>query len=182
MSMVSLGGLASIPYRTFPSFKIGPVTVRTFGVFVAIGIVVGVWCLLRFARDHELDAERLSRLAVWVVVLGIVGSRLLFVVTRWSEFRHDLPSVLAVWQGGLQFSGAFLVAIVAIWWFSRRHPEFGGLRLSDGIVLGLAPGLAMGASDAWRWESTSARGPRSSWDGSTWAARRASRWPAGSAR
>ena len=144
MSMVALESLASIPYRTFPSFKIGPVTVRTFGVFVAIGIVAGVWCLLRFARDHELDTERLSRLAVWVVALGLVGSRLLFVITRWSEFRHDLPSVFAVWQGGLQFSGAFLVAIVAIWWFSRRHPEFGGLRLSDGIVFGLAPGLAIG--------------------------------------
>ncbi len=142
--MVTLESLASIPYRTFPSFKIGPVTVRTFGVFVAIGIVAGVWCLLRFARDHELDTERLSRLAVWVVALGLVGSRLLFVITRWSEFRHDLPSVFAVWQGGLQFSGAFLVAIVAIWWFSRRHPEFGGLRLSDGIVFGLAPGLAIG--------------------------------------
>jgi phosphatidylglycerol:prolipoprotein diacylglycerol transferase len=144
MIAVALGALASIPYRTFPSFQIGPVTVRTFGVFVAIGILVGVWCLLRFARDRDLDTEQLSRLAVWVVVLGIVGSRLLFVITRWSEFRNDLPSVFAVWEGGLQFSGAFLVAIVVIWWFSQRHPGFGGLRLSDGIVFGLAPGLAIG--------------------------------------
>lgn len=144
ISTIAVGHLASIPYRTFPSFHLGPIPVRTFGVFVAIGIVVGIGCLLRFARDHDLDTERLARLAVWVVVLGIIGSRLLFVVTRWSEFRNDLPSVFAVWEGGLQFSGAFLVAIVVILWFSRRHPEFGGLRLSDGIVLGLAPGLAIG--------------------------------------
>jgi phosphatidylglycerol:prolipoprotein diacylglycerol transferase len=113
-------------------------------VFVAIGILVGVRCFLRYARDHDLDRELLSRLAVWVVVLGIIGSRLLFVVTRWDEFRDDPVSAFAVWEGGLQFSGAFLIAIAVIWWFARRHPELGGLRLSDGIVFGLAPGLAIG--------------------------------------
>ena len=144
VALDGLGELASIPYRTLPSFSIGPITIRTFGVFVAIGIFVGVWCFQRYARDHDLDSELLSRLAVWVVLLGIVGSRLLFVVTRWGEFRDDVLSVFAVWQGGLQFSGAFLIAIVVIWWFARRHPELGGLRLSDGIVFGLAPGLAIG--------------------------------------
>ena len=147
MTAVALGGigeLASVQYRTFPSFSIGPITIRTFGVFVAIGILVGVRCFLRYARDHDLDPELLSRLAVWVVVLGIVGSRLLFVVTRWDDFRDDPLSAFAVWEGGLQFSGAFLIAIAVIWWFARRHPELGGLRLSDGIVFGLAPGLAIG--------------------------------------
>jgi phosphatidylglycerol:prolipoprotein diacylglycerol transferase len=138
------GTLAAIPFRTFPSFTLGPITVRTFGIFVAIGILVGIWAFLRYARDRELDAELLSRLAVWVVVLGLVGSRLLFVITRWDEFADRPLSVFAVWEGGLQFSGAFLIAIVVIWWFSRRHPEVPGLELSDGIVFGLVPGLAIG--------------------------------------
>jgi phosphatidylglycerol:prolipoprotein diacylglycerol transferase len=138
------GTLAAIPYRTFPSFTLGPITVRTFGVFVALGILVGIWAFLRYARDRGLDTEALSRLAVWVVVLGLIGSRLLFVITRWDEFADRPLSVFAVWEGGLQFSGAFLIAIVVIWWFSRRHPELPGLELSDGIVFGLAPGLAIG--------------------------------------
>jgi phosphatidylglycerol---prolipoprotein diacylglyceryl transferase len=136
--------LAAIPFRTFPTIPIGPVTIRTFGVFVALGILVGVWCFLRYARDRDLDAAALSRLAWWVIVLGIVGSRLLYVITHWSDFRDDPLSAFAVWQGGLQFSGAFLIAIVVIWWYSRRHPEVPGLMLSDGIVFGLAPGLAIG--------------------------------------
>jgi phosphatidylglycerol:prolipoprotein diacylglycerol transferase len=136
--------IAAIPFRTFPQISLGPVTLRTFGLFVAAGILVGVWAFLRYARDRDLDAELLSRLAWWVILLGIVGSRLLFVVTHWSEFADDPPSALAVWQGGLQFSGAFLIAIVVIVWFTRRHPEMPGLVVSDGIVYGLAPGLAIG--------------------------------------
>jgi phosphatidylglycerol:prolipoprotein diacylglycerol transferase len=136
--------LAAIPYRTLPTISIGPLTIRTFGVFVAIGILVGVWAFLRYARDRDLDADLLSRLAWWVIALGIIGSRLLFVITHWSEFSGDPLSMFAVWQGGLQFSGAFLISIVVIVWFTRRHPEMPGLVVSDGIVYGLAPGLAIG--------------------------------------
>lgn len=136
--------LAAIPFRTFPSVSVGPLTIRTFGVFVAAGIVVGVWAFLRYARERDLETDSLSRLAWWVILLGIVGSRLLFVVTHWGEFADDPLSAFAIWQGGLQFSGAFLIAIVAIVWFARRHPEMPGLMVSDGIVFGLAPGLAIG--------------------------------------
>jgi phosphatidylglycerol:prolipoprotein diacylglycerol transferase len=136
--------LAAIPFRTFPQVTIGPLTIRTFGVFVAIGILVGVAVFLRYARDRDLDADLLSRLAWWVIVLGIVGSRLLFVLTHWSEFSDDPLSAFAIWEGGLQFSGAFLISIVVIVWFTRRHPEMPGLVVSDGIVYGLAPGLAIG--------------------------------------
>jgi phosphatidylglycerol:prolipoprotein diacylglycerol transferase len=136
--------LAAIPYRTFPVFHLGPIPIRTFGVFVALGILVGVWLFLGYARRRGLDAAELGRFATWVVILGLVGSRLLFVVTRWGEFADDPLSVFAVWQGGLQFSGAVLIAIVVIWWYGRRHPEVGALQLSDGVVYGLAPGVAIG--------------------------------------
>jgi phosphatidylglycerol---prolipoprotein diacylglyceryl transferase len=136
--------LAAIPFRTLPQVSVGPVTIRTFGLFVAIGIAVGVWMFLRYARDRDLDADLLSRLAWWVIALGIIGSRALFVLTHWSEFSGDPLSMFAVWQGGLQFSGAFLIAIVVIVWFTRRHPEMPGLVVSDGIVYGLAAGLAIG--------------------------------------
>lgn len=171
--------IAAIPFRTFPQISLGPVTLRTFGLFVAAGILVGVWAFLRYARDRDLDAELLSRLAWWVILLGIVGSRLLFVVTHWSEFADDPLSALAVWQGGLQFSGAFLIAIVVIVWFTRRYPEMPGLVVSDGIVYGSLRDSRSGASDASPWASTWAPPPASRSHGSTSGARRESPSTAG---
>ena len=89
--------VAAIPFRTFPSFSIGPLTIRTFGVFVALGILLGVWLFLRYARERGLDPELLSRLAWQVIVLGIIGSRVLFVITNWSEFEDDPLSLFAIW-------------------------------------------------------------------------------------
>ncbi len=136
--------VAAIPYRTFPSFHLGPIRIQTFGAFVAVGILTGVWLFVRFARSRGLDAEALSRLAFWIVGLGLVGSRLLFVLTHAGEFVDRPLAAFAVWEGGLQFSGAFLVAIPIIAWWLRRNPEVPGLRVVDGIILGLAAGMVIG--------------------------------------
>jgi phosphatidylglycerol:prolipoprotein diacylglycerol transferase len=136
--------LASIPYRTFPVLHLGPIPIRVFGVFVAIGILVGSWVFLRFARQRGMDPEELTSLAWRVVLLGIIGSRLLFVLTHLSDFTDRPLSAFALWEGGLQFSGAFLIAIVVIVWWQRSHREVSTLTLTDGIVLGLVPGLMIG--------------------------------------
>jgi phosphatidylglycerol---prolipoprotein diacylglyceryl transferase len=136
--------LGSIPYHTFPEFHVGPVPVRVFGLFVGLGIAVGTFVFLRFARRRDLDADALASLAWLVVILGLVGSRLVFVMTHLGSFAERPLSALAIWQGGLQFSGAFLIGILAIVWWSRRHPNTPTLTLTDGIVLGLVPGLMIG--------------------------------------
>ena len=62
----------------------------------------------------------------------------------------------ALWEGGLQFSGAFLIAIIVIVWWQRSHREVNTLMLTDGIVLGLVPGLMIGRIGCSPWASTSA--------------------------
>ena len=78
--------LSSIPYRTFPDVHVGPLSIHTFGIFVALGILVGASIFLRFARQRGLDPDALSSLAWRVVLFGIVGSRVLFVLTHLSDY------------------------------------------------------------------------------------------------
>jgi phosphatidylglycerol:prolipoprotein diacylglycerol transferase len=141
-TMASMVG--AIPYRTFPTIHVGPVPIHVFGVFVALGILVGTTIFLRFARSRELPVDALTSLAWQVVVFGLIGSRVLFVLTHLSDFSGHPLDAFAIWQGGLQFSGAFLIAIIVIAVWARRHPGVPGLMLSDGIVLGLVPGLMIG--------------------------------------
>lgn len=136
--------LSSIPYRTFPILHLGPIPIRVFGVFVAIGILLGSGVFLRFARRKGMDPEELTSLAWRVILLGMIGSRALFVLTHLSDFTDRPLSAFALWEGGLQFSGAFLVAILVIVWWQRSHRDVDTLTLTDGIVLGLVPGLMIG--------------------------------------
>jgi len=133
-----------IPYHTFPDLHLGPVTLHTFGLLVAVGLFVGSWIFIAHGRRNGLDVDALARLAWWIVLVGIIGARLAFVASHLSQFTSRPWAVVALWEGGLEFSGAFLVAVVVVLWWLRRHRNVPGLVLTDGVVLGLAVGLAIG--------------------------------------
>jgi phosphatidylglycerol:prolipoprotein diacylglycerol transferase len=136
--------LAAIPYTTFPDIEIGPLTLRTFGIMVGIGVVLGAWIA---ARRNEVTAgisrEETYSLATKLVIAGIVGARLTFVLSNWDTVDSPID-VIAVWEGGLQFSGGFIGAIIfGLPWF-RRLDRLTRWRVLDGFAYGLAIGLAIG--------------------------------------
>ena len=61
--------LAAIPYTTFP--EIGPI--RTFGLFVGIGVLLGAWIAGRYIEERAgIDREESYRMATRLVVAGRV--------------------------------------------------------------------------------------------------------------
>ena len=136
--------LAAIPYTTFPDIDLGPITLRTFGIMVGIGVVLGSWIA---ARRNEVTAgisrEETYSLATKLVIAGVIGARITFVLSNWEAVESPVD-VIAVWEGGLQFSGGFIGAIIfGLPWF-RRLDRLTRWRVLDGFAYGLAIGLAIG--------------------------------------
>lgn len=134
---------AAIPFRTFPDLPLGPLTLRTFGLMVAAGVLVGITLAARHARRRGVPPEDVVRLGTRVVVAGLVGARLAWVFSHLDRIEAPLD-VVAVWKGGLSFTGGFLLAVVvAIWSMRRWEPERRWI-VTDGMGFGLAVGLAFG--------------------------------------
>lgn len=134
---------AGIPFPTFPAIEIGPVRLMTFGLFVAVGVLVGVYVAARRNERFGIPRGETERVAIILVVIGFIGARLLWVVTHWSEISSPID-VIAVWDGGLQFTGGFILAILAAPLVTRRWPKDRRWDLLDGAVLGLAVGQMIG--------------------------------------
>ena len=49
--------LAVIPYKTFPLITIGPFELRTFGLMVGLGVLVGAYVAARFIEDHTAEVD-----------------------------------------------------------------------------------------------------------------------------
>ncbi|HEX2850218.1 MAG TPA: prolipoprotein diacylglyceryl transferase family protein [Acidimicrobiales bacterium] len=134
----------TIPYHSFPLIHLGPITLRTFGLTSALGVLLGVRLLTAHLRRVDIDADRITSLAVWIVLFGFVGARLTFVLSHAGDYVSEPWRVVAVWEGGLQFFGGFVLAIGFLLWWLRRNPDVPGLVLADGLALGLAAGLIVG--------------------------------------
>lgn len=135
--------LAAIPYRTFPSIPLGPVELHTFGLLVAAGILAGTVVAGRMVAAAGGDRDRFESLAVRAVLVGLVGARLTWVVTHPGQIATPLD-VVAVWEGGLQFSGGFLLAVVVIGPTLRRWGREARWRVADAAAAGLTVGLVIG--------------------------------------
>ncbi len=102
--------------------KVGPVTLHTYGLLVALGFFAGYAWLLKQSRRNGLSAEIATDL-VWVLLLsGILGARLLYVLFHWRYYLDAPLDILKLWQGGLVWSGGLLCAMAAgALWLKRRN-------------------------------------------------------------
>lgn len=66
-------------------------------------------------RDHILD------MALVGMVLGIIGTRAVYVALHWNLFRDAPIEAFQIWTGGLSFIGGPLFGFAWAWWYCRRH-------------------------------------------------------------
>ena len=133
-----------ILYRSFPTIELGPLSLHTFGLATAVGVLIGFHLLQLHGRRHGLDLVSLSRLATRLVVAGLIGARVAYVLSRGDDFLDRPLGAFAVWDGGLQFFGGLVAGAVVLWWWLRANPDVPGLVVADGIAYALAAGLVAG--------------------------------------
>jgi phosphatidylglycerol:prolipoprotein diacylglycerol transferase len=95
----------------------------TYGFLVSLGVLVGLWISVRNAERLGIDGEKAWNLGILVVLCGIVGAKVLYVINDWSAYSahpSEIFSVATLQAGGV-FSGGLIAAFLAAWWYVRRH-------------------------------------------------------------
>ena len=119
--------MISALFATFPAppgsvIEIGPLTLRAYGLMIALGVVAAVWVLGWLFETHGVGTrDDASAIAMWAVAAGIVGARLYHVATDWERFEDDLGAIPKIWQGGLGIPGGLVLGIVVGLYVARRR-------------------------------------------------------------
>jgi len=112
----------ALPYRSFISWQLGPITIQSYGVMVALAFLVATLIAVREAKRRRLDSEKIYGLVIWVLVGGIFGSRLMYVLGNLSYFfPNDLLAIFKIWEGGLSWAGGLLGGIVTGFLYLKLH-------------------------------------------------------------
>ncbi|MEK6707032.1 MAG: prolipoprotein diacylglyceryl transferase [Bdellovibrionota bacterium] len=101
--------------------KIGPIPIHTYGVLIAIGFLAGIFTARKLAARSGLNVDRFLDFSFWALLIGLIGARALFVITRIESFLLDPVSIFKVWEGGLVFFGGLLAVVPFAWWYFKKY-------------------------------------------------------------
>ncbi|MCF8061208.1 MAG: prolipoprotein diacylglyceryl transferase [Deltaproteobacteria bacterium] len=123
--------------------SIGPLTIHTYGLFVALGFASAIYVIIRLGKREGVPPQQIMDMAFIGIVWAIIGSRLFYVLLNLGYYRQNPLDILKLWQGGLVFSGGLIVALAALAWHMRRR-RMPVLATADLFAPGLALGQAIG--------------------------------------
>lgn len=103
------------------AFQLGGFTLHWYGVLVALGFVAGLWTASRRAPRLGITGETIADLGPWLILGGIVGARVLYVVSYWDRSFAGKPlwEIFAIHHGGLVFYGGLMGAVLCTLIFVR---------------------------------------------------------------
>jgi phosphatidylglycerol:prolipoprotein diacylglycerol transferase len=131
-------------------FHLGSFPIGTYGLLLAIAFFAGSWLAQRQGRLDEIPSDRISDLAIALLLAGVIGSKLLMILVglltpAGQEGAMALRDIftMGTMRAGGAVHGGVIAGAATFFWKVRK----GGLRtptVGDALVPGLALGQAIG--------------------------------------
>ena len=133
---------------TVPAFdllgrNVGPLVMPTYGILLVLGMLAGLWIVTRQARKAGLVPDTISDMAVYAIIAGLIGAKVLLLVVEWPFYSRNPRELLSLFQSGGVFYGGLLGAIPVAFWYARRH-RLDGWKTADVLAPGVVVGQAVG--------------------------------------
>ena len=120
-------------------FSLGPVTVYSYGVLLAVSYLLGLRLAMSRAKKWGLDSSRILDLGIYIIIAALVGAKLLLLIVDFDQFRRSPEELLSLARSGGVFYGGLITAVGVAFWYIHRH----GLPFWTTCDV-FAPGIALG--------------------------------------
>ena len=113
--------------------NLGFFSIKWYGLLIALSILVGLNLSKKLARYRGIDPHLVSEILPSLILSSIIGARIYYVIFEYRQFSGDnfftpikifniylnIPSSLAIWEGGIAIHGALLGGFLSIYLFCK---------------------------------------------------------------
>jgi phosphatidylglycerol:prolipoprotein diacylglycerol transferase len=115
--------------------KAGPFSLRWYALMYLLAIVVGLVAMVPYARSLGITSEQIWNVTAGVVIAGLIGGRLYYVVQNDPGHYVSHPGdIIALWQGGMAFFGAVILGVPTLLVLARIEKIPLGLALDCAAI------------------------------------------------
>ena len=118
-------------------------SIAFYGMIIGCGMLLGLFVATKEYVRSGYKADDIQDFALWVIVLGIIGARIYYVIFEWDYYSKHLLEIPNIRQGGLAIYGGVLMALFTCIVYTRKK-KLDFFPMADAGVLGLILGQAIG--------------------------------------
>ena len=97
--------------------SIGRFTIHGYGLMIGLGFVVAVLLACKKATAKGFSADHLTNIAMWVLVIGFLGGKILFTIVNFSAFLANPMAVLS--SEGFVVYGGVITGVASIFVYCK---------------------------------------------------------------
>lgn len=113
---------------------IGKLTIHSYGLMIAIGILAAYFTAEYRAKKQGLDYDKVFGLVIWCVIFGFLGSKILYFITIFDQIIKDPSIMIRSLADGWVVYGGIIGGIIGGFLYCKRN-KLPSLRFFD---IGLA--------------------------------------------
>ena len=95
-------------------FSLGALSIRFYGVIIALGLILAVYYGLRRREQFGLKENDILDGVLWIVPFAVICARAYYCIFEWDRFAQNPISLLYIWQGGLAIYGGVIGAAIGV--------------------------------------------------------------------
>lgn len=100
-------------------FSIGPFTIHSYGVMIAIGALLAYQVVMIRAKKYQMDTSHIDTLFIVVLLSGFIGSKVLYFLTEFDRIMQ-YPNILFDLSDGYVVYGGIIGGIFGGYLFCRN--------------------------------------------------------------
>ena len=155
--MLTYQAFIQSPGDTF--LNLGFLTIRWYGLLISISVIIGLFISKKLAKSRNINPQYISDILPSLIISSIIGARAYYVIFEWRQYSGSnfftsfnlfnnviqIPSFIAIWQGGIAIHGGLIGGFLCILYFCKSK----NIHLKTFIDI-LIPSIILGQSIG-RW-------------------------------
>jgi phosphatidylglycerol---prolipoprotein diacylglyceryl transferase len=122
---------------------LGPITIHTYGLLLALAFICGIWVTSRNARKQGIEPDLVWNLGLVIIFSALVGAKLILFLSDYRYYSGNPREIFALStlrSSGAYYGGLFLALASTIWFIKKKGFPFWTIAdlAAPGIALGQA--------------------------------------------
>ncbi len=113
--------------------NLGFLIIRWYGLLISFSVLIGLFISKRLAISRNINPQYISDILPSLILSSIIGARAYYVIFEWRQYSGEnfftsidlfntviqIPSFLAIWEGGIAIHGGLIGGFLSILLFCK---------------------------------------------------------------